>query len=87
MTQAFQRGPWRIGVNRELAEIGFSAWSKLNPSQRQATLESARRSVANGPTEALRMLKVAEHTGRVNDLCSSLSLELKSARKLTPCLN
>ena len=87
MTQAFQRGPWRIGVNRELAEIGFSAWSKLSPSQRQATLESARRSVANGPAEAMRMLKVAEHTGRVNDLCSSLSLELKSARKLTPCLN
>lgn len=87
MAQAFQRGPWRIGVNRELADIGFSAWPKLNPSQRQAALESARRSVANGPAEAQRMLRLAEITGRVAELCNSLSPELKTARKLAPCLN
>ena len=87
LQQAFQRGPWRIGVNRELAEIGFSAWAHLTPSQRLATLESARRSVANGPTETQRLLKIAELTGLVGELCNSLSAELKTARKLTPCLD
>lgn len=85
MQQAFQRGPWRIGVNRELAEIGFSAWQQLNPEQRHATLESARRSVANGHAEAQRLLNVAEITGRLSELCSSLSAELITRRKLIPC--
>lgn len=85
--QAFQRGPWRIGVNRELAEIGFSAWAHLTPNQRLTTLESARRSVANGPAETQRLLRIAEITGRVGELCNSLSAELKTVRKLTPCLD
>ncbi|MGV8844443.1 MAG: hypothetical protein ACOH2I_14755 [Pseudomonas sp.] len=85
MAQAFQRGPWRIGVNRELAEIGFSAWPQLNPEQRQATLESARRSVVNGHTQAQRMLKIAEDTGRLNELCNTLGAELITTRKLAAC--
>ncbi|AYC31453.1 hypothetical protein D3880_03175 [Pseudomonas cavernae] len=82
LAQAFQLGPWRIGVNRELAEVGFSAWPHLDESQRQATLESARRSVAYGPAEAQRLLKVAQHTGMLQMLCDSLNSELKSTRKL-----
>ncbi len=81
-TQALQLGAWRIGVNRELAEIGFSAWPKLDEEQRQSTLESARRSVVYGPREAQRMLKIAQHTGMNLVLCNSLNSELKTARKL-----
>ena len=85
LAQAFQRGPWRIGVNRELADIGFNAWPQLTPEQRQAALESARRSVANGHSEAKRILKIAEATGRLNELCNSLNTELIKTRKLSPC--
>jgi len=85
LAQAFRRGPWRIGVNRELANIGFNAWPRLTPKQRQATLEAARRSVANGRREATRILKIAETSGRLNELCNSLSTELITTRRLTAC--
>lgn len=87
LNQAFQYGPWRIGVNRQLAEIGFSAWPHLTPSQRLTIREAARRSVAYGPSDAQHILKIAQVTGRVGELCNSLSDELKTARKLSPCLN
>ncbi|NBA96533.1 hypothetical protein [Pseudomonas sp. R5(2019)] len=87
LSQAFQLGPWRIGVNRELAEIGFSAWPHLSESQRQTTLESARRSIAYGHAEAQRLLKIAQHTDKLPQLCGSLSRELINNRKLSPCLN
>ncbi|MGH8437374.1 MAG: hypothetical protein ACRERX_23600 [Pseudomonas sp.] len=87
LAQAFQLGPWRIVVNRELAEIGFSAWPQLNENQRTATLESARRSVAEGPAQAQHLLKVAQHTGRTQEFCDSLPPELKISRKLALCLN
>ncbi|MFV3384129.1 hypothetical protein ACNFCJ_01490 [Pseudomonas sp. NY15364] len=87
LEQAFQLGPWRIGVNRELATIGFSAWPHLSAEQREATLESARRSVADGPRETRCMLEIAQHTGRLQDLCNGLPSDLKTARKLTQCLN
>ncbi len=86
MVQAFQLGPWRIGVNRELAEIGLSAWPHLNQAQRQATLESARRSLAFGNAEALHLLEVAQRAGRVRVLCDGLSHELSSTRQLTQCV-
>lgn len=45
LSRAFQLGPWRIGVNRELVSVGFSAWQKLSETQRLAILKSAKRSV------------------------------------------
>lgn len=87
LSQAFQLGPWRIAVNRELAEIGFSAWPHLNDSQRQATLESARRSVAYSQADAQHVLAIAQHTDTVQHLCNGLSSELKTSRKLSQCLN
>ena len=82
LTQAFQLGPWRIGVNRELPEIGFSAWPHLDDVQRQATLESARRVAAHGLVEAQRLVKVAQYTGRTQELCASLSKQQKTLRKI-----
>ncbi|WP_342245221.1 hypothetical protein [Pseudomonas sp. OTU5201] len=86
MVQAFQLGPWRIGVNRELAEIGLSAWPHLNQAQRQATLESARRSLVFGNAEALYLLEIAQRAGRIRELCDSLSHEIRHTRKLAQCL-
>lgn len=82
LSRAFQLGPWRIGVNRELAEIGFSVWPRLDDKQRQIVLESSRRSVAFSPAEAQRMVMVALYTGRLRELCNSLNIELKTSRRL-----
>ena len=82
LAQAFQLGPWRIAVNREVADIGLSAWPHLNEPQREATRESVRRSVAYSSNESVHMVIVALNTGKVPELCNSLTPELKVARKL-----
>lgn len=85
LVQAFQLGPWRIGVNLELVEIGLNAWPYLNQVQRLAVLESARRSVSFGYAEAQNVLELAQGAGRLRVLCDGLSPELRSTRKLSQC--
>ncbi|MDH4610285.1 hypothetical protein [Pseudomonas sp. BN102] len=85
LDQAFQLGPWRIGVNRELVEIGFSAWPHLSQVQRLAILESARRSVAFGNAEAQNLFELAQEAGLLRELCDSLSEALIGSRKLLQC--
>ncbi|QLC74724.1 hypothetical protein LPB260_14170 [Pseudomonas sp. LPB0260] len=85
LNEARRLGPWRIGVNRELAAIGLSAWAQLDEKQRQASLESARRVAAYGPAEAKRLLELAEATGHLDELCNKLGPALITTRKLTPC--
>ncbi|WP_439862022.1 hypothetical protein [Pseudomonas sp. MBLB4136] len=83
--EAQRLGPWRIGVNRELAAIGLGAWAQLDAPQRQASLESARRVVAYGPAETKRLLELAEATGHLDELCNKLGAALITTRQRTPC--
>lgn len=85
LTQAFAMGPTRIVINRELADIGFRAWPHLSAAQRQATLESVRRSVAYSAPEAQNMLNIAQYTNRVGEFCGALEASLISSRKLDAC--
>jgi hypothetical protein len=82
LQQAAALGPWRVGINRELTEIGLTAWPQLDALQQAAIIESARRAVAYGPTEARRTYQLAEHTGMTDLLCSRLDASLKSQRGL-----
>ncbi|MFC3608558.1 hypothetical protein [Stutzerimonas tarimensis] len=82
LRQAAELGPTRFDVHNRLAEIGFTAWPVLNAAQRQATLDSARFSVAYSPAVARKTLLIAEHTGMDDTLCNSLDDQLKSQRKL-----
>lgn len=82
MSNAAELGPWRVGINRELAEIGFTAWPQLNHAQRQATLEAARRTVAYSGNEAKRVYQFAELTGMTQVLCDSLDSTLTAKHKL-----
>jgi hypothetical protein len=83
--QAFSLGPWRIGVNRELAQIGLIAWPKLNIEQRRTTLESIRRAAAWSPTEARNLLLLAQQGGRLQTFCSALDDGLISRNRLVEC--
>lgn len=82
MSNAAELGPWRIGINRELTEIGLTAWPQLDEVQRQAALEAARRAVAYSENEAKRSYRLAEHTGTASVLCSNLNPTLTARRKL-----
>lgn len=82
LLQASTLGPWRIGINRELTEIGLTTWPQLDAAQQAAIIESARRAVAYGPTEARRTYQLADHTGMTDLLCSRLDASLKSQRGL-----
>lgn len=82
LSRAAQLGPWRVGINRELTEIGLTAWPQLDALQQAAIIESSRRTVAYSPTEARRTYQLAEHTGMTDLLCTSLDASLKSQRGL-----
>ncbi len=82
LQQAAALGPWRVGINRELTEIGLTAWPQLDAAQQAAIIESARRAVAYNPTEARRTYQLAEHTGMTDLLCTRLDASLKSQRGL-----
>lgn len=75
-------GPWRIEVNRELAEIGFAAWPSLTPAQRELTLVHAQRSVAFSDAEARTVLARARAAGLAPALCRALPAALKAQRRL-----
>lgn len=80
LDRAFELGPWRIGVNRERVNIGFSAWPELSGKQRRAILESAIRSVSYSVPEAKRTVAIAQQADTGLVLCQLLSTELKKAR-------
>lgn len=82
LAQARELGPWRIGINRRVAEIGFIAWPQLDAAERESTLESARRTVAYSTQEAQNLLAIAKQTRMTDELCNSLSNDLKTTRKL-----
>ncbi|MNZ17683.1 hypothetical protein D3C78_346780 [compost metagenome] len=82
LAQARELGPWRIDINRRLAEIGFIAWPQLDAAERDSILESARRTVAFSTQEAKSLLAIAAQTGMTSALCQSLNDDLKTSRKL-----
>jgi hypothetical protein len=82
LRRAHELGPWRIGINRRLAEIGFIAWPQLDAAERQRTLESARRTAAYSTQEAQNLLVITERAGMTDELCNSLNSAIKDTRKI-----
>lgn len=82
LAQAARHGPWRIGINRKLAEIGLIAWPQFDPAERAALLEAARRTVAYSPGEARQLFALAQLTDTAGPLCDALGEALIGARKL-----
>lgn len=76
---ALALGPWRIGVNRDLARIGLQAWPQLNPAQRLVTLQSVSRAAAFSVQERQQVLVLAEQNDLLAVVCRSLA-----AHKIKP---
>lgn len=84
LAQAAHFGPWRIGINRKVAEIGLIAWPQFDTRERAAMLEAARRTVAYSAGEARQLFALAQLTDTAAALCGALDESLVHARKL-PC--
>ncbi|CAD5377021.1 conserved hypothetical protein [Pseudomonas sp. OF001] len=82
LQRAHELGPWRIAINRRIAEIGFTAWPQLNASERERILESARRTAAYSTQEAQNLLAIAKRAGMTDELCDSLNSASKDTRKI-----
>lgn len=82
LQQAWTFGPYRLEINRSLAEIGLIAWPSLNAQQRLATLDAATKTANFSTTEAQKLLSVAEHSGMTNELCSHLDETIKKKHKI-----
>ena len=80
LQQAAGLGPWRIGINRGLSQIGFYSWPRLDAEQRELVLESARRTVSHSRREALALFDTAKATGLAEDLCSALPGKIAEER-------
>lgn len=73
--KAADLGPWRIGINRSLMQLGFKVWKQMTPLQRSRTLESASRAVAFGSREAQGVVSSARQAGLLEVLCRSLQAQ------------
>lgn len=82
MAKAHELGPWRIHINRRLAEIGFTAWPLLDDAGEAITLEAARRTIVYSTPEAQRLAAIAEDTDMTDTLCAQLDDELTSSRQI-----
>ena len=76
LTQAMQKaqhfGPWRIGINRRIAEIGLLAHSELNAEQRAITAQSMQRTAQYSAKERQKLFALATQTNNLNVLENAL---------------
>lgn len=72
MQQAQEFGPWRIGINRRLAEVGLIAYSVLNDEQRAIVTESIQRTAQYSARERAKLFELAAQTNSLNPLCTIL---------------
>ena len=72
LQQAQHFGPWRIGVNRRIAEIGLIAFDALNDEQRALAAESMRRTARFSTREHAQLLALAKQTHHVSALENAL---------------
>lgn len=84
LRKAHELGPWRIEINRRLAEIGYLAWPQLSATERDSIHLAAQRTIAYNQREAQKLLSIAEYAGTTEELCGSLTLELRNTRKICP---
>lgn len=76
-TQALQQaqhfGPWRIGINRRLAEVGLIAYAVLNDAQRALVSEPIQRTAQYSAKERKQLFEIAAQSNSLSPLCTILA--------------
>lgn len=62
LQQAQHFGPWRIGINRRIAEIGLIAYSELNTEQRAIVTSAIQRTARYSKKEQALLIDLAQQT-------------------------
>jgi len=70
LRKATELGPWRAGVNKTVAEIGFISWQALDADQRMLILEAAKRVIQQNPKTGMGVIALAKKLHRLADLCA-----------------
>lgn len=85
MREAVALGPWRITVNKTIAEIGLIAWQELDSVQRELVLEAANRTLLQNARAGAQLLAFAEQFHRLDDVCDHLAPQIAKSHNL--CIN
>ena len=87
-TQALQQaqhfGPWRIGINRRIAEIGLIALPALNVEQSEIVFTAMQRTAKYSAKERTQLFNLATETNTLEALCQVLQAEDALCKPLTP---
>lgn len=82
--QAFELGPWRAGVQQQLAEISFIAWPSLNTHLKELAITSFQRLERIDPSAARSLVKRYSTSTMLSFICAnnrrSEEVELKFCR-------
>jgi len=71
LNNAMELGPWEPNVQTTVAEVGLSAWGRLEYAQRLAIIENIRRGVT---MQAQVMLDILKKYGQLRMICHEKSL-------------
>lgn len=70
--QAQHYGPWRIGINRRIAEVGLIAYAVLNAEQQALVSESIQRTARYSGKERAKLFELAQQSNSLDPLCKIL---------------
>lgn len=84
LQQAQHFGPWRIGINSRIAEIGLTAFSALNAEQRAIVLTSVQRTADFSPKERKKLFELAAQSNSLTFLCNTLNSQEPPCAKTAP---
>lgn len=73
LQQAQHFGPWRIGINRRIAEIGLTALAVLNTDQTAVIFTAAQRTAQYSVNERKWLFALAQETKHLAALCQALT--------------
>jgi hypothetical protein len=72
LQHAMQKGPYRPGIQLQIAELGLLTWQLLDPQARQMTQQAIRYSIQLRPAQLSVLGPLAQQAGNTGALCSSL---------------
>lgn len=82
LRQAQHFGPWRIGINRRIAEIGLIALPALNSEQAAIIFEAAQRTAQYSAKEQAQLFSFAKETETLLSLCRALKKQYPACTAL-----
>jgi len=82
LQNAFNRGSWRIDINKRIAEMSLMAWSSLSDNNKIIARTAIKRTVKYSPRDAKWLENRAQTNNQLAIFCLLLSTETKEKRKL-----